>query len=330
MRIVALEEHFSHPDLVARIPSDRIAGRGYPPSGPGFAGVMRFEQLADTGAGRLADMQAAGIDVQVLSVAGPGADLLDAGEGQALARAFNDKLAGIVAEGGGHYAAFAHLPLTAPDAAADELERCVVDHKFCGALVNGDTAGRFLDHPSFAPVLERAERLDVPLYIHPNVPPAAVRDAYYSGFAPPVDFLFATAGWGWHAETAVHVLRMVLSGTLERHRRLKLIVGHMGEGLPTMLDRCDQVLSPHVSARLGRSVKETILDQVWITTSGIFAAAPMAAALMTFGVDRVLFSVDYPYAANRQARELLDNLPLAPADKAKIASGNADGLLKLG
>lgn len=329
MRIVALEEHFSHPDLIGRIPPDRITGRGYPNPGPGFAATMRIEQLADTGHGRLADMAAAGIDVQVLSVSGPGADLLGADEGVALAQDFNDRLAGIVTEGDGHYAAFAHLPMTDPDAAADELERCVVDHKFCGALVSGDTAGRFLDHPSFAPVLERAERLDVPLYIHPNVPPRAVRDAYYSGFDSPVDFLFATAGWGWHAETAVHVLRMVLAGTLERHRRLKLIIGHMGEGLPTMLDRCDQVLSPHVSARLGRGVKETILDHVWITTSGIFASPPMAAALMTFGVDRVMFSVDYPYAPNRRACEFLNTLPLAPADKAKIAHGNADALLKL-
>ena len=291
---------------------------------------MRIEQLADTGPSRLADMAAAGIDMQVLSVSGPGADLLDVAEGRALARDFNNRLADIIAQGGGHYAAFAHLPMIDPDAAADELERCVVDHRFCGALVSGDTAGRFLDHPSFAPLLARAEQLDAPLYIHPNVPPRAVRDAYYSGFGPPVDFLFATAGWGWHAETAVHVLRMVLAGTLERHRNLKLIIGHMGEGLPTMLDRCDQVLSPHVSPRLGRSVKEAILDQVWITTSGIFALPPLTAALMTFGIDRVLFSVDYPYAANQQASEFLNNLPLAPADRAKIAHGNADALLKLG
>lgn len=329
MRIVALEEHFHHPDFISRIQPDRMARRGYPTAGPGLVAAMRMEPLADTGPKRLADMSASGIDVQVLSGSGPGADLLDAQAGCDFARDFNDRLAGIVAEGGGHYAAFAHLPMTDPRAAADELERCVREHRFCGALINGDTNGRFLDHPSFAPILERAERLDVPLYIHPNVPPLAVREAYYSGFAAPVDFLFATAGWGWHAETAVHVLRMVLAGTLERHRNLKLIIGHMGEGLPAMLDRCDQVLSPHVSPRLGRSVKEAILDQVWITTSGLFTWPPMAVALMTFGIDRVLFSVDYPYGANHVAREFLDHLPLAAADKAKIAHGNADRLLKL-
>lgn len=329
MRIVALEEHFSHPDFLGRIQPERIAERGYPLPGPGLAAAMRVEQLADTGPKRLADMEAAGIDVQVLSGCGPGADLLDGQEGCAFARDFNDRLARIVAEGGGHYAAFAHLPMNDPDAAADELERCVTDYRFRGALISGDTNGRFLDHPSFAPILERAERLDVPLYVHPNVPPLSVREAYYSGFPAPVDFLFATAGWGWHAETAVHILRMVLAGTLERHRKLKLIVGHMGEGLPAMLDRCDQVLSPHVSPHLGRTVKETILDQVWITTSGLFSWPPMAVALLTFGIDRVLFSVDYPFGANSVAREFLDHLPLASADKAKIAHGNADRLLKL-
>jgi uncharacterized protein len=142
-------------------------------------------------------------------------------------------------------------------------------------------------------------------------------------------YVLEAAGWGWHAETAVHVLRLVLAGTLDRHRRLKLIIGHMGEGLPVMLARCDQVSEAYVQ-HLARPISRTILDQVCITTSGMFTEPPFLAALATFGIDRILFSVDYPYAANESGRAFLQSLALAPADLAKLAHGNADRLLKLG
>jgi hypothetical protein len=139
----------------------------------------------------------------------------------------------------------------------------------------------------------------------------------------------ALAAWGWHAETAVHTLRLVLSGALDRHPKLKIVIGHMGEALPFMLDRIDETTAAEAKARLQRSVRQTILDQVWITTSGFFTLVPFMAALMTFGVDRILFSVDYPFASNARARAFLDALPVSPADRVKIAHGNADGLLRL-
>jgi predicted TIM-barrel fold metal-dependent hydrolase len=141
-------------------------------------------------------------------------------------------------------------------------------------------------------------------------------------------YVLEAAGWGWHAETAVHVLRLVLAGTLDRHRRLKLIIGHMGEGLPAMLARCDQVSEAYVQ-HLARPISRSILDQVSITTSGMFSEPPFLAALATFGIDRILFSVDYPYAANESGRAFLQSLTLAPPDLAKLAHGNADRLLKL-
>jgi predicted TIM-barrel fold metal-dependent hydrolase len=137
-----------------------------------------------------------------------------------------------------------------------------------------------------------------------------------------------SAGWGWHSETAIHVLRMVLAGTLDRHPRLKLIIGHMGEMLPMMLDRIDSVFANDVD-HLKRPVGRTILDQVWITSSGIFDTPPLLAALLTFGIDRVMFSIDYPYSPNKKGRDYLDRLSLAPADLAKFTHGNADALLKL-
>ena len=167
--------------------------------------------------------------------------------------------------------------------------------------------------------------------------------AYYDGFDEAVSYSLATASWGWHAETAVHILRLVVSGTLDRHPGLRLIIGHMGEGLPAMLTRFDAGLG-RACKNLQRSVSETIMDQVVITTSGLFALPAFLAALMTFGADRILFSVDYPFGVHRVARgenefvrdvigvgcRFLDALPVSESDREKIAHGNADRILKLG
>jgi len=328
MRIVALEEHFQVPDLIDRIGKDRALARGWP-NGNAHPNASMRDALADTGERRLADMDEAGVSVQVLSAAGPGADLLPPHSGAALASEYNDRLKQIMNERPDRFVGFAHLPMTAPDSAADELERAVAELDFHGALVNGLTENRFLDDPMFEPILARAEALDIPLYLHPNIPPATVRSAYYEGFPDDVRHSLATAGFGWHAETAIHILRLVLSGTLDRHPKLKLIVGHMGEMLPMMLDRFDHVFGEAVAKRSDRGVSETILDQVWITTSGFFSLAPFTAAMMTFGPDRILFSVDYPFSPNKAGTEFLKRLPVSPADREKISHGNADKLLRL-
>jgi predicted TIM-barrel fold metal-dependent hydrolase len=324
MRIVALEEHFTGPSLVRRIDAETIARRGFQ-AGPGR---VPDELLADLGAGRVGDMDAAGITMQVLSASGPGADLLDGAEGTAFARDINNILRAAVAEHPDRFAAFAQLPMRSPPVAADELERAVRDLGFCGALINGMTQDRFLDDPRFDPILARAEQLDVPIYLHPSLPPEAVRKAYYDGLPRSAGFLLSAGAWGWHSEVAIHVLRLVLSGALDRHPRLRLIIGHMGEGLPAMLVRADNVLGRD-AAHLTRSVRQTILDQVSITTSGLFTLPPFEVALAVFGVDRVMFSIDYPYSSNRQGRDFLDALDLPAADLAKVAHGNADRLLKL-
>ena len=329
MRIVALEEHCTFPDLAARIRPDAILARGLTPGGHQPAVVDRRAQLPDVGAARLADMDAAGITLQVLSVAQAGADLLPGEEGAGLARDTNDRLAQTVAANPGRYAAFTHLPTSAPDLAADELERCVTQHKFLGGMVNGTTGGLFLDDPKFEPLLARFERLGVPLYIHPAPPPPAVREVYYDRLPGHASLLLSIAGWGWHSETAIHVLRLVLSGTLDRHPKLKLIIGHMGEGLPAMFARCDQVFADEARDRLTRPVTQTITDQVWVTTSGFFSLPPLTALLMTFGADRVLFSVDYPFSPNAKGTDFLRSLPIPEADRIKIAHGNADRLLGL-
>jgi predicted TIM-barrel fold metal-dependent hydrolase len=328
MRTVAIEEHFSVPALAGRIDKDVIARRGYRPRKLRADMPNPLALLPDIGEQRLKSMDDAGITVQVLSPSGPGPDLVPGAAGVAIASEMNDHLAKAITAHPDRFAGFASLPLQSPDAAAKELARAVKELRFVGGIVNGTTDGKFLDHPSYHGLLAAAEQLDVPIYIHPHIPPEAVRQAYFSDLPEGAGRVLETAGWGWHSETAIHVLRMVVAGTLDRHPRLKLIIGHMGEMLPMMLDRADQVFSADVD-HLKRSVSQTVLDQVWITTSGIFNEPPLLAALLTFGIDRVMFSIDYPYSTNAMGRDYLNRLSLAPADMAKFVHGNADALLKL-
>jgi predicted TIM-barrel fold metal-dependent hydrolase len=328
MRVVALEEHFTAPDLVRRIDPEAIKRRGYRPRKLAPGGPNPMELAAEIGERRLKSMDAAGITVQVLSNTGPGPDLVPGADGVALARAMNDHLAEAIARRPDRFAGFAVLPMETDTPTADELVRAVKQLRFVGALVNGTTGGRFLDHPHYRDLLAAAEELDVPIYIHPHLAPEPVRQAYYSDLEAGAARVLEAAGWGWHSETAIHVLRLVLSGALDRHPRLKLIVGHMGEMLPMMLARIDEVFALDIE-HLKRPISQAIVEQVWVTTSGIFTEPPFLAALQTFGIDHLMFSVDYPYAPNAKGRAFLDGVSLSPADMAKLTHGNADALLKL-
>jgi predicted TIM-barrel fold metal-dependent hydrolase len=329
MRTVALEEHYTVPAIVRRIGQDALSRRGFRPRRPPAGKPNPIELLPEFGERRLGSMDESGITVQVLSQSGAGADLVPGADGITMAREFNDHLAAEVAKRPDRFAGFAALPMASPEACGDELRRAVKDLGFHGAMVNGTTEGRFLDHPSYDGLLAAAVELDVPIYIHPHLPPDAVRQAYYANLPDEgAARVLESAGWGWHSETAIHLLRMVVAGTLDKHPKLKLIVGHMGEMLPMMLDRADQSFANDID-HLSRPVSQAILDQVWITTSGVFNEPPFLAALLTFGIDRIMFSVDYPFAPNHLGRAFLDRISLAPADLAKLAHGNADALLKL-
>jgi hypothetical protein len=328
MRVVALEEHFSDPVLVRRIDPAAISRRGFRPRNAPANGPNPLALLPEIGEQRLEAMDEAGITMQVLSNSGPGPDLVAGADGVAMAREMNDHLAAAIVRHPDRFAGFAALPLQSPDACGAELARAVKELHFVGALVNGITEGRFLDHPSYDGLLAAAEELDVPIYIHPHLPPEAVRQAYYSGLEPGAGRVLESAVWGWHSETAIHLLRMVFAGTLDRHPRLRIVIGHMGEMLPVMLARIDEAAAQDI-AHLKRPVSRAILDQVWITTSGIFSQPPFLAALQTFGIDRIMFSIDYPYAPMAKGRAFLDDVSLAPADMAKLTHGTADAFLKL-
>ena len=328
MRVVALEEHFTIPSAVSKISDEAKAKRGFVARTVGATGYNPLTLLPDLGEVRLKSMDDNGIDVQVLSISGPGAELMEGQVGIDIARGVNDGLKEAMKQHPKRYEGFAHMPLRTPDVSARELERCVKQLGFCGAVVNGTIDGKFLDDPQFAPVLAAAEQLDVPIYLHPHLPPRSVFEAYYSGLPGSAGVAISTAGWGWHSETAIHVLRMVLAGTFDKHPKLKIIVGHMGEGLPLMLARLDDVAKIH-SGHLSRPISQTITEHVWLTTSGMFTTPPLLACLQTFGLDRVMYSIDYPYAKNEQGSEFLEKLDFSHADMAKFCHGTADKLLKL-
>jgi predicted TIM-barrel fold metal-dependent hydrolase len=326
MRIVTLEEHLTFPEFISRIPKELMADHSIDDS-PMMRQIL--PSLADITGERLRSMDENGISLQVLSVAGAGADLLNSRDGPMFAKKYNDAIAEKIAGYPNRFAAFAHLPMTAPQDAADELERTIKTHGFKGALINGLTNDKFLDDPEFAPILRRAELLEVPIYLHPGLPPKAVADAYYSNLPKHSGMLLSIAGWGWHSETAIHVLRLIVSGTFDRYPKLKLIIGHMGEMLPMMMVRCDNAFKPEKVGINQRSVIETLREQVFITTSGIFTNPPLMVAIDTFGLDNIMFSVDYPFSTNEQGRIFLDSIQLSSDQLEKIAHRNADKLLKL-
>ncbi len=326
MKIIALEEHFCHPAIEEAVRKHWPVDQPYRQLPPALAHLS--SQLEDLGADRLKRMDAMGIDVQVLSYATPGLQALGAAEAAPLAREVNDQLAAAIAAHPDRFAGFATLPTADPEAAAVELERAVQKLGFVGALINGRTQDRFLDDPQFRPLLETAADLGVPLYLHPTLPSRVVQDAYYAGFDPLVSTIFAAAGWGWHMETAIHALRLILAGVFDRFPHLQLILGHWGEMIPFYLARVDEFLTP-ASKQLQRRVADYFLQQVYVTPSGMFTLPPFLLTLQIMGADHIMYAVDDPYLAGKQARMFLENAPISLADKEKIAHGNAETLLKL-
>lgn len=319
MTTITLEEHFVTPDFLKATGGD---SRDAP------ANMQRVrEKLLDVGAGRIASMDAAAIGMQVLSLAAMGVGKLSAEDEAVIMRDVHDAAAAAVSAHPDRFAAFATPGLKRPREAVKELERCVHELGFKGLLVNGTTDGKFLDAPEFFPVLEAAQELGVPLYLHPAEPPETVQAAYFSGLPSVAGHLLSIAGWGWHAENGLHLLRLIVSGVLERLPRLQVIVGHMGEGVPYALARSNAVLSAATKGQ--RSVLETMQQQVHVTTSGYFSTPPFECCREVLGLERMMYSVDYPFSENMQGKEYLDKLDLTLEEMQQLVSDNARHLLNL-
>jgi len=329
MRTIALEEHCLTPEL-----RDLLGPQIHP-----YYAVHRWPpaleaRLMDLGDGRIAEMDAHGIDVQVLSMVQPGLEHSEAKSAVPVAQAFNDRIAEAISAHPDRFAGFAALPTPDPGAAAEELARAVRELGFKGALVNGRTLERFLDDQFFWPIFESAEGLGVPIYLHPMPLPKAVYDAYYSGFGDAVGFMLAAPAWGWHIETGLHALRLILAGVFERFPKLQIIIGHMGEVIPFMLARIDEVLRGRTAldpatSPIELSVPEYFQRNFHITTSGLFTDPPLRCAIDTLGIDKILFAVDHPFSDGAMARAWIDRAAISDAERAKITHGNAERLLAL-
>lgn len=315
---IAVEEHFATTAILQATAS--VAGPM-----DSEAARVQVPALLDLGEGRIAAMDEAGVDVQVVSHTAPGLEWVAGAEAVPLAREANDRLHDAISRYPQRLAGMATLPVRDPRA-ADELRRAA-GLGLTGAVINGSADGRFLDDPQFSDLLTCAEELMVPLYIHPGVPPDAVRQAYYSGFPEPVSGLLATAAWGWHADTAVHVLRMMLAGIFDRHPRLTIVVGHLGEMLPVMAARAETLLGR--VANLQRPLREYFAHQVYISTAGFYDRHLFGASLELVGVERLLFSTDYPYVPAGPAVSFLREVQLDAAELARFAGGNAAALYGL-
>jgi 2,3-dihydroxybenzoate decarboxylase len=197
--------------------------------------------------------------------------------------------------------------------------------QFKGALINGLTAGAFLDDRRFWCIFERAQALDVPIYLHPGIPHAAVTEAYYADHRRG-DFPFLSVAWGFTAETAIHAIRLIVSGVFDAYPRLKIVLGHLGETIPFTLWRCDWLVN-HVGAKSGFA--DTFREHFYLTTSGDFQKTALVCAIAELGIDRIMFAVDYPYNANAEGVAFVRSAPLSDADKEMIFHGNADRLLRL-
>ena len=319
MKTIALEEHFVTKDFI------KVTGT-YGQDAPAGLREIR-ERLLDVGEGRVAAMDEGGVSLQVLSLAAMGVDLLAAEEQAAVLRGVHDELAAAVKARPERFAGFATPGMKDPAAAVKELERCVTELGFKGLLLNGTTDGKFMDAPEFFPVLEAAQALGVPLYLHPAPPPKVVKDAYYSGLPGEAGMLLSIAGWGWHAEMGLHLLRLIVSGVLDKLPSLQVIVGHMGEGVPYALARSNGVLSLVTKGR--RSVAEVMRDQVWVTTSGYFTRPPFECCREVIGLEKMMYSVDYPFSANTRGRDFLAGLSLSENEMAALVHGNAERVLGL-
>ena len=290
--------------------------------------VLGFDVVAallDLGETRLAAMDAAGIDLQVLSHNQPGCQALEAGAAIAMARDVNDIWFETVRAHPDRFAALAALPTADPAAAAKELDRAIGRLGFKGAMINGHTRGSFLDHKRFWCIFECAQALDVPIYLHPSKPHPAVMKAYFEGYEE-----LALGAWGFGIDTGAHFLRLVFAGVFDAFPNLTFILGHLGEGLPFMLHRInDQTHLAAARCGLKRTPTQYLTENLVVTCSGNFSTPAFLCTVMALGVDNVLFSVDWPYESNSAAVDFLKRQALGPNDLEKVAHANAARVLRL-
>jgi 2,3-dihydroxybenzoate decarboxylase len=316
MQKIALEEHFLPPGF------EPYWLKTVEDVDPALYGQV-LARLKDFGEQRLAAMETSGIAISVLGLAGPGVQIeRDTATATRKAREANDFLAGEIAKRPDRYRGFAHLAVQDAKAAADELERCVRELGFCGAMINGHTNGQYLDHPDAYPLWERAEALGAVIYLHPADPVAPISALEgYRGLK--------RATWEWTIETGSHALRMVFSGLFDRFPRAKLALGHLGETLPYQLWRFDSRAKLY-GVKLKKRPSDYIRENIVVTTSGMFSYEQIDCAMKALGRENVMYSADYPFENPVEAGAFMQDLPFDAQTMKDLAYNNASRLLHIG
>jgi predicted TIM-barrel fold metal-dependent hydrolase len=319
--LIAVEEHWIMPDLTSAL---RAMPPGVRDESLAFNEMGDHQQrLEDVGTGRIAAMDAQGIDVSILAQTPPGTQPLPPNEALRLSRTANDVAAEAVKGNPTRFRSLSTLPMASPNDVAGELERAAsLGH--VGTMVYGRAGDRFLDDPAYNDFFAAAAELGQPVFLHPQLPSAAVRDASYRGFDPMIELGLATFGWGWHLDAATAALRLILRGTFDRHPELQVVLGHWGEMLLFWLDRADSLSRV---AGLQRSVKDYIRSNFFITTSGMLNPALLHHALSVTTVDRLIFSTDYPFQhpTREEIESFLDQFA-SDEERRKFSSANAASL----
>jgi len=286
------------------------------------------ERLADIGERRIADMDASGIDMQILSLTSPGVQVFDAATATSLAAATNDQLAEAIRKYPSRFAGLAAVAPQDPKAAVKEIDRAVRTLGLKGVIINSHTRGEHLDDPKFWDIFEAAEALSVPIYIHPQAPPPAM-------IAPYVERGLEGALWGFAAETGLHALAIIRSGALDRFPKLRIVLGHLGEALPFWffrLDYMNRTARPNIrtgAATLNRQISEYMKENVFVTTSGMAWAPAITFVQSVLGMDRVLYAMDYPYQFEPDEVIATDAVPLSEVDRKRLFQTNAERVFSL-
>ena len=344
MRIICLEEHIGDsliaeatmPSLMAEAPYFKDYGTRFQDDPdqelqdrPRLTFLPKAMKMAAAPLPeRLAAMDAASIDMQVLSLS-TAPQLVASNHAADLVRGANDRLAKAAAAHPNRFSAFFALPWNDPAAAIVEAERCVRKLGLPATMLTGrPSEDAFIDDARFEPILAKLAELNAPIYIHPGPPMLAVQQPYYGGFNPDLTARLSLFGWGWHNEAGIQVVRLILSGALDRHRGLKIISGHWGEMVPFFLQRMDDTM-PRAVTGLQRTIGDTYREQVWVGPSGMLDTPHFMFVREVVGIDRIVFSIDYPYLTMTGARTWLEGLPIPPAEKEAVAFRNAKRLMHL-
>jgi 2,3-dihydroxybenzoate decarboxylase len=335
MRRIAIEEAFVTQEIADQwkviIDADAVGEPGFKKMGETILADstgtrLIHERLIDLGEGRIKDMDETSVDMHVISLTSPGVQVFPGDLAAELAKDANDQLAHAVRAHPSRFAGLAAIAPQLPDVAAQELERAISQLGLCGAIINSHTRGEYLDNEKFWPILEAAESLQAPIYLHPRTPSPSMIEPY-------LDYGLYFAGWGFAAETSLHAMRLIMSGAFDQFPDLKIILGHMGEGLPFWLDRIDNryLLQVKIGAvdELSKLPSEYFRSNFVITTAGMGYSAPLKLSLETLGPERILFAADYPYENMAEAVEFMNSADMSDEDRQKIFHGNAEKLFSI-